>query len=83
LNEQTSQILKDNINSKWRQFEHDLKSKVYDESKTKEEMASIIPEKRVDPSQYRALVQHWCSKEGKYVFTNYVLVANFFPSFLS
>ncbi|XP_024634138.1 uncharacterized protein [Medicago truncatula] len=65
LTEQTTQILKDNMSSKWRQFKHDLKSKGYDESKTEEEMASIIPDTRVDPSQYRALVHHWCSKEGK------------------
>ncbi|WJX31727.1 hypothetical protein P8452_20129 [Trifolium repens] len=28
-------------------------------------MATNVPDKRVDPSQYRALVHHWCSKKGK------------------
>jgi hypothetical protein len=65
LTEQTTQILKDNMNAKWKQFKHDLKSKGYDESKTEEEMATNVPDKRVDPSQYRALVHHWCSKKGK------------------
>ncbi|XP_058722770.1 uncharacterized protein LOC131594610 [Vicia villosa] len=65
LTEQTTQILKDNMNSKWRQFKHDLKSKGCDGSKTEEEMVSSIPDKRVDPSQYRALVHHWCSKDGQ------------------
>jgi len=62
---QTKQILKDNLSAKWRQFKHDLKAKGYDENKTEEEMAAYIPDRRVDPSQYRALVHHWCSKEGK------------------
>ncbi|KAK2441284.1 hypothetical protein QL285_012603 [Trifolium repens] len=53
------------MNAKWKQFKHDLKSKGYDESKTEEEMATNVPDKRVDPSQYRALVHHWCSKKGK------------------
>ncbi|WJX28539.1 hypothetical protein P8452_17241 [Trifolium repens] len=65
LTEQTTQILKDNMNSKWKQFKHDLKSKGYDESKTEEEMTTNVPDKRVDPSQYRALVHHWCSEKGK------------------
>ncbi|XP_004490164.1 uncharacterized protein [Cicer arietinum] len=65
LTEQTKQILKDNLSSKWRQFKHDLKAKGYDENKTEEEMAASIPDKRVDPSQYRALVHHWCSKKGQ------------------
>jgi len=65
LTEQTKQILKDNLSGKWRQFKHDLKAKGYDENKTEEEMAAYIPDRRVDPSQYHALVHHWCSKEGR------------------
>uniref|UniRef100_A0A151UF60 Uncharacterized protein n=1 Tax=Cajanus cajan TaxID=3821 RepID=A0A151UF60_CAJCA len=65
LTEETKQILKDNMSGKWRQFKHDLKSKGYDESKTEVEMAANIPDTRVDPSQYRALVHHWCSKKGQ------------------
>ncbi|GAU36126.1 hypothetical protein TSUD_292860 [Trifolium subterraneum] len=65
LTEQTKQILKDNLSAKWRQFKHDLKAKGYDENKTEEEMAANIPDKRVDPSQYRALVHHWCSQKGQ------------------
>ncbi|XP_029126391.1 uncharacterized protein LOC109794389, partial [Cajanus cajan] len=67
LTEETKQILKDNMSGKWRQFKHDLKSKGYDESKTEVEMAANIPDTRVDPSQYRALVHHWCSKKGQEV----------------
>ncbi|WJX62746.1 hypothetical protein P8452_47709 [Trifolium repens] len=65
LTEQTKQILKDNLSAKWRQFKHDLKAKGYDENKTEEEMAANIPDRRVDPSQYRALVHHWCSQKGQ------------------
>ncbi|KAK2411027.1 hypothetical protein QL285_046354 [Trifolium repens] len=46
-----------------------LKSKGYDESKTEEEMATNVPDKRVDPSQYPALVHRWCSKKGKVVMS--------------
>jgi hypothetical protein len=53
------------MNAKWKQFKHDLKSKGYDESKTGEEMTTNVPDKRVDPSQYCALVHHWCSEKGK------------------
>ncbi|CAI8588036.1 unnamed protein product [Vicia faba] len=65
LTDQTKQILKDNLSAKWRQFKHDLKEKGYDENKTEEEMAANIPDRRVDPSQYRALVHHWCSQKGQ------------------
>ncbi|XP_058777395.1 uncharacterized protein LOC131651725 isoform X7 [Vicia villosa] len=65
LTDQTKQILKDNLSSKWRQFKHDLKEKGYDENMTEEEMAANIPDRRVDPSQYRALVHHWCSQKGQ------------------
>nr|KYP59336.1 hypothetical protein KK1_014769 [Cajanus cajan] len=58
LSEKTKRILKDNMSNKWRQFKHDLKSKAYDASKTEEEMAANIPNKRVDPSQYHDLVHH-------------------------
>eukprot|EP00256_Glycine_max_P059368 XP_014627822.1 uncharacterized protein LOC106794189 [Glycine max] len=50
---------------KWRQFKYELKSKGYDESKTKEEMIAHIPDPRVDPSQYRDLVHYWCSEKGQ------------------
>jgi len=49
---------------KWRQFKYQLKSIGYDESKTKEEMVSQIPNPRVDPSQYCDLVHYWCSEKG-------------------
>ncbi|XP_040862094.1 uncharacterized protein [Glycine max] len=50
---------------KWRQFKYELKSKGYDESKTKEEMIAHIPDPRVDPSQYHDLVHYWCSEKGQ------------------
>ncbi|KAH1221915.1 hypothetical protein GmHk_12G035224 [Glycine max] len=46
-------------------FKYELKSKGYDESKTKEEMIAHIPDPRVDPSQYRDLVHYWCSEKGQ------------------
>ncbi|KAH1199177.1 hypothetical protein GmHk_18G052603 [Glycine max] len=55
LTEQTKKILIDDMSLKWRQFKYELKSKGYDESKTKEEMIAHIPDPRVDPSQYRDL----------------------------
>ncbi|KAH1225066.1 hypothetical protein GmHk_11G032047 [Glycine max] len=52
LIKQTKEILIDDMSLKWRQFKYQLKSIGYDESKTKEEMVSQIPNPRVDPSQY-------------------------------
>ncbi|KAG5012661.1 hypothetical protein JHK82_024808 [Glycine max] len=65
LTEQTKKILIDDMSLKWRQFKYELKSKGYDESKTKEEMIAHIPDPRVDPSQYRDLVHYWCSEKGQ------------------
>ncbi|RZC02486.1 hypothetical protein D0Y65_017567 [Glycine soja] len=65
LTEQTKKILIDDMSLKWRQFKYELKSKGYDESKTKEEMIAHIPYPRVDPSQYRDLVHYWCSEKGQ------------------
>ena len=49
---------------KWRQFRYELKSKGYDERKTKEEMVVHIIHSRANPSQYRDLVHYWCSEKG-------------------
>ncbi|KAH1264415.1 hypothetical protein GmHk_01G000340 [Glycine max] len=65
LTEQIKKILIDDMSLKWRQFKYELKSKGYDESKTKEEMVAHIPDPRVDPSQYRDLVHYWCSEKGQ------------------
>ncbi|KAL5141368.1 hypothetical protein HKD37_09G024726 [Glycine soja] len=65
LTEQTKEILIDDMSLKWRQFKYELKSKGYYESKTKEEMIAHIPDPRVDLSQYRDLVQYWCSDKGQ------------------
>ncbi|KAH1199083.1 hypothetical protein GmHk_18G052525 [Glycine max] len=65
LTEQTKKILIDDMSLKWRQFKYELKSKGYDESKTKEEMVAHIPDPRVDPSQYRDLVHYWCFEKGQ------------------
>ncbi|XP_040863158.1 U-box domain-containing protein 3-like [Glycine max] len=65
LTEQTKKILIDDMSLKWRQFKYELKSKGYDESKTKEEMNAHIPDPRVDPSQYRDLVHYWCFEKGQ------------------
>ncbi|XP_004492187.2 uncharacterized protein [Cicer arietinum] len=34
-------------------------------TKTEEEVASLVPDDRVDPNQYRGLVHHWFSDEGQ------------------
>ncbi|KAH1210004.1 hypothetical protein GmHk_15G044395 [Glycine max] len=65
LTKQTKKILIDDMSLKWRQFKYELKSKGYDESRTKEEMIAHIPDPRVDPSQYRDLVHYWCSEKGQ------------------
>ncbi|KAH1261909.1 hypothetical protein GmHk_02G004655 [Glycine max] len=65
LTEQTKKILINDMSLKWRQFKYELKSKGYDESKTKEEMVAHIPNPRVDPSQYRDLVHYWYSEKGQ------------------
>ena len=54
------------MNIKWRQFKYELKSKGCDESK---EMVAHIPDPRVDPSQYRAVLHYWCSKNGQVYMT--------------
>ncbi|KAL6566216.1 hypothetical protein OROGR_001831 [Orobanche gracilis] len=60
-------MLKTEMNDKWRQWKSDLKSIAYDPSKTEEEVASTLPDKRVDASQYRAIVHHWFSESTQKV----------------
>nr|XP_027188860.1 uncharacterized protein LOC105851718 isoform X2 [Cicer arietinum] len=59
------EMLKSELNEKWRQWKGDLKSMAYDPTKTKEEVASLVPDDRVDPNQYRSLAYHWFSDEGQ------------------
>ena len=58
-------MLKTEMNEKWRQWKGDIMSMTYDPSKTKEEIASKLPDDRVDANQYRDLVHYWFSEEGK------------------
>ncbi|XP_058746107.1 uncharacterized protein LOC131618975 isoform X1 [Vicia villosa] len=53
------------LNEKWRQWKGDLKAMAYDPSKTEEEVASTIPDSRVDKDQYRELVHYWFSDDGQ------------------
>ncbi|XP_073226470.1 uncharacterized protein [Cicer arietinum] len=65
INDLTREMLKSELNEKWRQWKGDLKSMAYDPTKTEEEVASLVPDDRVDPNQYRGLVHHWFSDEGQ------------------
>lgn len=58
-------MLKSELNEKWRQWKSDLKAMAYDPSKTEDEVASEVPDERVDPNQYRELVRYWFSEEGQ------------------
>nr|XP_027186858.1 uncharacterized protein LOC105851333 [Cicer arietinum] len=65
INDSTREMIKFELNEKWRQWKSDLKSKAYDPSKTEDEVATAIPDDRVDPNQYRDLVHRWFSNEGQ------------------
>ncbi|XP_004490352.1 uncharacterized protein [Cicer arietinum] len=67
INDSTREMIKFELNEKWRQWKSDLKSKAYDPSKTKDEVATAIPDDRVDQNQYRDLVHGWFSNEGQKV----------------
>ncbi|KAK7275756.1 hypothetical protein RIF29_16878 [Crotalaria pallida] len=65
INDVTREMLKTQLNDKWRQWKSDLKSKAYDPSKTEEEVVATLVDDRVNPSQYRDLVHFWYSEEGQ------------------
>ncbi|KAK2419098.1 hypothetical protein QL285_041229 [Trifolium repens] len=65
INDTTREMLKSEINERWKQWKSDLKSKAYDPSKTEEEVAYVKPDSRVDLNQYRKLVHHWFSEKGQ------------------
>ncbi|WJX55706.1 hypothetical protein P8452_41442 [Trifolium repens] len=65
INDTTREMLKSEINERWKQWKSDLKSKAYDPSKTEEKVASVKPDSRVDLNQYRKLVHHWFSEKGQ------------------
>ncbi|GAU51013.1 hypothetical protein TSUD_411580 [Trifolium subterraneum] len=67
INDLTRQMIKSELNDKWRQWKGDLKAMAYDPSKTEEEIASAVPDARVDKDQYRELVHYWFSEEGQKV----------------
>nr|XP_027191142.1 uncharacterized protein LOC101507438 [Cicer arietinum] len=48
INDLTREMLKSELNEKWRQWKGDLKSMAYDPTKTEEEVASLVPDDRVD-----------------------------------
>ncbi|XP_019431597.1 PREDICTED: uncharacterized protein LOC109338745 [Lupinus angustifolius] len=65
INNETIEMLKAQLNEKWRQWKFDLKLMTFDPSKTEEQVASILPDDRVDSSQYRDLVHYWFSENGQ------------------
>ncbi|XP_057417302.1 uncharacterized protein LOC130711622 isoform X2 [Lotus japonicus] len=65
INDTIREMLKAELNEKWRQWKSDIKSLAYNPSKTEEEIASKLPDDRVEPSQYRDLVHHWFSESGQ------------------
>ncbi|CAJ2663269.1 unnamed protein product [Trifolium pratense] len=65
INDTTREMLKSELNDKWKQWKTDLKGKAYDPSKTEEEVASVVPDSRVDPDQWRELVHHWFSEKAQ------------------
>ncbi|GAU47613.1 hypothetical protein TSUD_90180 [Trifolium subterraneum] len=71
INDTTREMLKTEINDKWRQWKTDLKSNAYDPSKSEEEIASVKPDSRVDLGQWRQLVHHWFSEEGQEELNKY------------
>ncbi|KAK2360761.1 hypothetical protein QL285_085991 [Trifolium repens] len=46
INDTTREMLKSEINERWKQWKSDLKSKAYDPSKTEEEVAYVKPDSR-------------------------------------
>ncbi|XP_058783971.1 uncharacterized protein LOC131658722 [Vicia villosa] len=66
MNDTTRQMLKFEMNIKWKQWKCDLKSMAFDPSKT-EEVVSFVPNLRVDLDQYRKLVHHWFSDKAQKV----------------
>ncbi|XP_058783972.1 uncharacterized protein LOC131658723 [Vicia villosa] len=65
MNDTTRQMLKFEMNIKWKQWKCDLKSMEFDPGKTEEEVASFVPNLRVDPDQYCKLVHHWFSDKAQ------------------
>lgn len=75
--------MKSEMNEKWRQWKSDLKSKAYDPSKSEEEVASAVPDSRVDPNQWRELVHHWFSQEGQVSQIRFFHIMNYFLTLVS
>ncbi|GAU43598.1 hypothetical protein TSUD_140410 [Trifolium subterraneum] len=65
INDLTREMIKSDLNDKWKQWKCDLKAMPYDPSKTEEEIASEVPDARVDKDQFRELVHYWFSDEGQ------------------
>jgi len=61
------EIIKSDLNEKWRQWKGDLKAAGFDSSKTVDEIVSGIElrDARIDEAQYRGLVEYWFSDEAK------------------
>lgn len=71
ITDATREMLKSNMNEKWRQWKGDLKYFGFDRSKTIEEIVADVEDGRVDEAQYRKLVEHWFSDEAQVSHTFY------------
>ncbi|KAL6542913.1 hypothetical protein OROHE_010433 [Orobanche hederae] len=65
INDTAKELLKSELNEKWKQWKSDLKSMAYDPSKTVEETAPALPDDMVDPNLYRELGHYWFLEEGQ------------------
>ncbi|WOL07718.1 hypothetical protein Cni_G16465 [Canna indica] len=53
------------MNDQRRYWKSDLKSRIFDDSLTKEEMLAKMPDDCVDKDQYTKLVRYWCTEKAK------------------
>lgn len=67
ITDELREIIKSDLNEKWRQWKGDLKAAGFDSSKTVDEIVSGIElrDARIDEAQYRGLVKYWFSDEAK------------------
>ncbi|TKY59201.1 hypothetical protein E2542_SST16286 [Spatholobus suberectus] len=67
INDAIRGMLKTELNEKWRQWKSDLKTMAYNPSKKEKEVASALPDDKVEPSQYCDLVHYWFFELGQKV----------------
>ncbi|XP_039685711.1 uncharacterized protein [Medicago truncatula] len=67
ITDELREMIKSDLNEKWRQWKGDLKATGFDPSKTVDEIVSGIElrDARIDEVQYPGLVEYWFSDEAK------------------